>query len=114
MCGTRVHMLWLRLDGEGTLQRQLYRALRDAILGGRLPPGSRLPATRALGRELGLSRNTVLLACEQLLAEGYATPRPRSGLFVVDALPARAAPVERPPQLRLAAASAAPALSAVA
>jgi GntR family transcriptional regulator/MocR family aminotransferase len=82
-------MLSLRLDGEGTLQRQLYRALRDAILGGRLPPGSRLPGTRALGRELGLSRNTVLLACEQLLAEGSARPRPRSGTFVVDALPAR-------------------------
>jgi GntR family transcriptional regulator/MocR family aminotransferase len=106
-------MLWLRLDGEGTLQRQLYRALRDAILGGRLAPGSRLPATRTLGRELGLSRNTVLLACEQLLAEGYATPRPRSGLFVVDALPARAASVERPPRLRPDRAEAPPTLSAL-
>jgi len=107
-------MLWLRLDGDGTLQRQLYRALREAILGGRLPPGSRLPATRTLGRELGLSRNTVLLACEQLLAEGYATPRPRSGLYVVDALPARAASAERPSRRRLDEAAAPPALSAVA
>jgi len=103
----------IRLDGEGTLQRQLYRALRDAILGGRLPPGSRLPATRALGRDLGLSRNTVLLACERLLAEGYATPRPRAGLFVVDALPARPAPAGRPTTLRLGTETPRPVLSAI-
>jgi len=103
----------LRLDGDGTLQRQLYRALRDAILAGRLPPGSRLPATRALGSELGLSRNTVLLACEQLLAEGYATPRPRSGTFVVDTLPARPAPAGRTSKLGLDDATTPPVLSAI-
>jgi GntR family transcriptional regulator/MocR family aminotransferase len=84
-------MLWMQLDGEGTLQRQLYRALRDAILAGRLAGGARLPSTRQLGRELGLSRNTVLLACELLVAEGYAVPRPRSGTFVADALPTQPA-----------------------
>ena len=87
-------VIWLRLDGDGTLQRQLYRALRDAILGGRLAPGARLPATRALARDLDLSRNTVLLACEQLIAEGYAAPRPRSGTFVVDSLPAHHVPAK--------------------
>jgi GntR family transcriptional regulator/MocR family aminotransferase len=107
-------VLRLRLDGDGTLQRQLYRALRDAILGGRLPPGARLPATRVLSRDLGLSRNTVLLACEQLLAEGYATPRPRSGLFVVDELPARSAAANRPTKLRLDERTPPPALSAIA
>jgi GntR family transcriptional regulator/MocR family aminotransferase len=80
-------MLWLRLDGEGTLHRQLYRALRAAVLNGRLRAGERLPSTRALARELGLSRNTVLLACEQLLSEGYAEARERAGTFVVEALP---------------------------
>ena len=74
--------MWLPLDGEGALHRQLYRALRAAILDGRLAAGSRLPGTRALARELGVSRNTVLQACEQLVAEGYATGRPRSGTFV--------------------------------
>ena len=85
-------MLWLQLDGDGPLHRQLYRALRAAILAGRLAPGERLPSTRALGREVGLSRNTVLLACEQLVSEGYAEARSRSGTFVAEALPARATP----------------------
>ena len=53
------------------LYRQLYDALRDAILSGRLRPGSRLPSTRALADDLGASRNTVLAAFGQLLAEGY-------------------------------------------
>ena len=75
-------MLLLPLDGEGPLHRQLYRSLRGAILGGRLAAGARLPSTRNLARELGLARNTVLLACEQLVAEGYAAPRARSGTFV--------------------------------
>ena len=80
-------MLLLPLDGEGPLHRQLYRSLREAILAGRLAAGARLPSTRSLARELGLARNTVLLACEQLVAEGYATPRARAGTFVADALP---------------------------
>jgi len=104
-------MLWLRLDGDGPLHRQLYRALRAAVLNGRLRAGERLPSTRALARELGLSRNTVLLACEQLLSEGYAEARERAGTFVVEALPGpapskRAARAEaetaRPPRLSAA------------
>jgi GntR family transcriptional regulator / MocR family aminotransferase len=93
-------VLWLRLDGDGPLHRQLYRALRAAILAGRLAPGERLPSTRSLVREVGVSRNTVLLACEQLVAEGYAEARARSGTFVAEALPA--------PDARRAAASEAP------
>jgi GntR family transcriptional regulator/MocR family aminotransferase len=86
------HVLLLPLDGAGPLHRQLYRSLRSAILSGRLRGGARLPSTRSLARELGLSRNTVLAACEQLAAEGYAAPRARSGLFVAESLPARGAP----------------------
>jgi GntR family transcriptional regulator/MocR family aminotransferase len=81
-------VLWIRLDGEGALHRQLHRAMRDAILEGRLEPGHRLPSTRAFARELGLSRNTVLQAVEQLIAEGYATGRIGSGTYVASPLPA--------------------------
>ncbi|HKE11181.1 MAG TPA: winged helix-turn-helix domain-containing protein, partial [Myxococcota bacterium] len=79
-------MLWLRPDGEGPLQRQVYRAVRTAILGGRLRAGERLPSTRALASELRVSRNTVLGAYEQLLAEGYAQTRGGSGTYVAQAL----------------------------
>jgi GntR family transcriptional regulator/MocR family aminotransferase len=84
-------VLLLPLDGAGPLHRQLYRSLRAAILSGRLRAGAKLPSTRALARELGLSRNTVLAACEQLSAEGYAAPRARSGLFAAESLPVRGA-----------------------
>src|SRR6266481_4862088 len=68
-------MLLLELDGRGSLQRQTYRALRAAILGGRLQPGERLASTRELARELGIARNTILQAYDRLIAEGYATTR---------------------------------------
>jgi GntR family transcriptional regulator/MocR family aminotransferase len=74
--------VWIRLDGDGPLFRQLYRALRAGIIDGVVPPGTRLPATRALATELGLSRTTVLLAYEQLAAEGYLDGRRGSGSFV--------------------------------
>lgn len=72
----------LRLDGTGPLWRQLYRAVRDAIVAGRLAPGARAPATRSLSADLGLSRTTVMLAYDQLLAEGYLTGRRGAGTFV--------------------------------
>ena len=83
-------MLMLNLDGDGPLHRQTYRALRGAILSGRLRSGLRLPSSRNLAKELGLSRNTVLQAFEQLVAEGYSITRPGSGTFVADSLPRRA------------------------
>ena len=83
-------MLMLALDGEGALHRQAYRALRGAILDARLRPGARLPSSRALSRDLGVSRNTVLQAFEQLVAEGYATARGGSGTYVAGSLPRRA------------------------
>ncbi|HJW68338.1 MAG TPA: GntR family transcriptional regulator, partial [Candidatus Binatia bacterium] len=94
------------LDGDGPLHRQVYRALRGAILDGSLAPGARLPSTRALMRDLGLSRTPVVLAYEQLLAEGYATARTGSGTYVAGSLaggvaPPRAEPPRIPAMPRL-------------
>ncbi len=57
------------------------------MLDGRLAPGRRLPATRLLARELGVSRNTVSGAFDQLRAEGYLETRERGGTFVAARLP---------------------------
>lgn len=72
----------LRTDDEEPLHRQLYRHLRTAILEGRIAVGSRLPASRSLAAHLGLSRNTVVAALEQLSAEGYVESRQGSGTRV--------------------------------
>jgi GntR family transcriptional regulator/MocR family aminotransferase len=69
------------------LYRQCYDAIRDGILAGRLRPGARLPSTRLLADEHGVSRNTVTLAFDQLRAEGYIEARQRAGTFVSAALP---------------------------
>jgi GntR family transcriptional regulator/MocR family aminotransferase len=69
------------------LYRQLYDEVRQAILSGRLAPGTRLPGTRTLAQELDLSRNTVALAFGQLLAEGYIEGQARTGTFVSRTVP---------------------------
>ena len=73
------------------LFRQLYARLKEAILHGRLEPGTRLPATRELARQLQVSRQTVLAAYEQLTAEGYLRGGVGQGTFVDAALPAATA-----------------------
>jgi GntR family transcriptional regulator/MocR family aminotransferase len=74
----------LRIDPESPLpkQRQIYAALREAILDGKLNPNDVLPSTRELAGELGVSRNTVLAAYELLLAEGYIAGRGGAGTYV--------------------------------
>lgn len=59
--------------GPGALprQRQLIQRLKQAILAGQLPAGGKLPSSRTLSEDLDISRNTVLIAYEQLTAEGY-------------------------------------------
>jgi len=79
--------VYLLLDGEGPLYRQTYRALRRAIAQREFEPGTRLPATRVLADELGISRNTAIQAVEQLVAEGYAESRIGAGTFVAPELP---------------------------
>ena len=70
------------LAGAGALHRQIYDQVRELVLDGRLAPGTRLPSTRALARDLGCSRNTAVLAFEQLLSEGYLEGRRGSGTYV--------------------------------
>jgi GntR family transcriptional regulator / MocR family aminotransferase len=70
--------------GSRALLRELHRQLRAAILDGRLQPGLRLPATRALAAALGVSRNTAVAAYDLLLSEGYLVGRPGAGTYVAD------------------------------
>jgi GntR family transcriptional regulator / MocR family aminotransferase len=67
--------------------RWLYAAVRAEILNARLRPGSRLPGSRDLGRQYGLSRGTVVAAFEQLKAEGYLEGTVGSGTYVSRVLP---------------------------
>jgi len=73
---------WVGEVGRAPGVRQLSRALRAAIRSGRLRPGVRLPASRALSRQLGCSRWVVVQAYEQLTAEGYLESRVGSGTRV--------------------------------
>jgi GntR family transcriptional regulator/MocR family aminotransferase len=78
----------LRLDGTGRLYRQVYRALRDEILSGGLASGERVPSTREIATLLNISRNTAVMAYEQLLAEGYIKARlGAAGTVVAPILP---------------------------
>lgn len=89
-------LMHLQFDGRGPLHAQLTRALKAAMIAGRIGPGTRLPATRLLAQELGLSRNTVLSAYEQLRAEGFIDGRVGSGSYA--ASPLQAQRTASPPQ----------------
>jgi GntR family transcriptional regulator/MocR family aminotransferase len=69
------------------LQRQIRASIQRAILDGVVTPGTRLPSSRALAEDLGVSRTTTLLAMQQLEAEGYVTGRRGAGTFVAEELP---------------------------
>lgn len=69
------------------LWQQLYDSLRKRVLNGQLAPGTRLPPTRTLAKELGVGRNTVNNAYDQLIAEGYLEARQGAGTFVSEQLP---------------------------
>ncbi|MEO0535795.1 MAG: PLP-dependent aminotransferase family protein [Cyanobacteria bacterium P01_A01_bin.123] len=79
------------------LHQQLYEALRQAVLTGKLIPGERLPSTRALATSLGISRGTAKLSYEQLLSEGYIETVMGSGTFVCQHIP-EPSPLAMPPQ----------------
>lgn len=69
-------------DSSEPLYRQVRKAIEHGIAVGTLHPDRRLPSSRELARELGLSRNTITLAYQELIAEGFVESRLRKGLFV--------------------------------
>ncbi|MFM0731572.1 PLP-dependent aminotransferase family protein [Paraburkholderia sediminicola] len=90
----------IAVEGRHDLSGQIYRQLRAGIVEGRLGGGTRLPSTRDLATQLGVSRKTTLEAFERLLSEGYLSARAGSGTFVADGL--ERLPVERSPHARAA------------
>ena len=96
--GGHSSLTFLDLDGPGTLTDRLFRAIRAAILEGRVAAGERLPSTRQLATDLGLSRKVVASAYAHLGDEGYLEGRPGAGTFVgasvPDVWPIRAEPVQ--------------------
>ena len=90
---TVVELGFVRLDGRrrAPLFRQLYDSIRAAILDGRLTANSRIPSSRDLVKQLGVSRTTVVTAIDQLIAEGYLQTAVGSGTFV-----SREIPTDRP------------------
>ncbi len=72
------------LDAESTLSlhTQIRAMLIDAVVAGKLPLDQRLPSTRVLAKQLGVSRNTVIAVTQELVSEGYLISRERSGCYV--------------------------------
>lgn len=70
------------LDGSGPIYEQLSRGVRTAIFNGVLGPGDRLPPSRTLASDLGVSRTSVLAAYDSLIAEGFLESRQGSGTYV--------------------------------
>jgi GntR family transcriptional regulator/MocR family aminotransferase len=80
--------LALEIDlSAASLQAQVFNQIHRLIASGRLRPGTRLPGSRALSEQLGVSRNTIILAYEALTAEGYLESREGAGTYVSTALP---------------------------
>ncbi|WP_397561108.1 PLP-dependent aminotransferase family protein [Spongiactinospora sp. 9N601] len=96
---------WLslqRLPGE-RLADAAERTVREAIRGGSLRPGVRLPSSRTLALQLGVSRGVITEAYEQLAAQGYLVSRPKAAPVVADAprpMPRPAPRCERPGRVR--------------
>lgn len=74
-------------NAKRPLQVQLYEAIRNMIVNGTLKAGQRLPSTRSVSHELGIARNTVVLAYDRLVAEDYISSRLKAGIFVNKRLP---------------------------
>jgi len=75
-------IIYLDPSSPLNLQEQIRQKLVDGILSGALPPGHKLPSSRKLAQQLEVARNTVVVAYQQLVAEGYLVSRARSGIFV--------------------------------
>ena len=71
-------------EGLSSIQSQIRKMLVSAILAGQLPSGEPLPSSRRMAKTLKVSRNTVILAYQALVDDGYLLSRERSGFFVND------------------------------
>jgi len=83
-------------SAEGTLQAQIQQLVAQGILSGRFAPGERMPSSRKLAQQLGVSRITVTLAYTELIADDYLIAKGRSGYFVSDSAPQTPRYVPRP------------------
>lgn len=72
---------------KGSLQKQIQQAVASHILSGRFQKGERMPSSRALAKHLKISRITVTLAYQELVADGYLGSAQRSGYFVAETAP---------------------------
>ncbi|GCF11996.1 GntR family transcriptional regulator [Dictyobacter arantiisoli] len=84
-------MFWIPIERSSSksLIRQIYEYISTQILCGTLQGGTRLPSTRELAENLHISRNVVLEAYDQLLAEGYIESRAGSGSYELIRKPTR-------------------------
>ena len=71
-------------NSKTPMSKQVYLSLKNMILSQAIKAHAKLPSTRALSRELAVSRNVVLEAYNQLMAEGYVYSKERSGVFVIE------------------------------
>lgn len=76
------HLFHLSQDSDSSLQQQIREQISKAIIDGHIPPDLPLPSTRKLADMLGVSRNTVILAYEHLMYDGYLISRERAGFYV--------------------------------
>ncbi|TDR73336.1 PLP-dependent aminotransferase family protein [Paludibacterium purpuratum] len=72
----------LQTDSDEVLYRQLYHRFKDAIANGSYPPGARVPSIRTLAQQLNVSRNTVEMAYDLLVGEGYFVSNGQAGTSV--------------------------------
>ena len=81
----------LRIDrgADRKISIQLYMGLKEILLSGGVAPGDRLPASRTLAKEIGVSRTTVIDALERLTADGLLEARVGDGTYVSRALAGR-------------------------
>src|SRR5690348_1507853 len=91
-------------NSETPLIRQIYEQIRNVVMSGTLKPGTKLPSSRTLAKELGVARASVVAAFDQLLAESIISGKTGSGTYVCSDLPPqlerRAARAEKPSPLK--------------
>lgn len=77
-------MIDLQGGAKAPLYEKIYKYIKSEIVEGKIPRGEKLPSTRLLAKNLAVSRSTVEMAYDQLLAEGYIQAEPCRGFFVCD------------------------------